>query len=79
LRPGKVLVDCSQNDRGRSTVAPYSLRALRAPSVSLPVTWDEVAAGAGGATSELFWGPADALARVARVGDLFAPVLHSPQ
>jgi bifunctional non-homologous end joining protein LigD len=79
LRPGKVLVDWSQNDMGKSTVAPYSLRALRAPSVSMPVTWDEVAAGAGGDTPGLFHSPAAALDRLAEVGDLFAPVLHSPQ
>jgi bifunctional non-homologous end joining protein LigD len=80
LRPGKVLVDWSQNDRGKSTVAPYSPRALRAPTVSLPVTWDEVAAvAAGGDVALLVHGPEAALARVAEHGDLFAPVLTTRQ
>ena len=80
LRPGKVLVDWSQNDMGKSTVAPYSLRALRAPTVSLPVTWDEVAAVAEtGDVAPLAYGPEDALARVERHGDLFAPVLTTRQ
>ncbi|HEU0131381.1 MAG TPA: non-homologous end-joining DNA ligase [Mycobacteriales bacterium] len=74
LRPGKVLVDWSQNDRGKSTVAPYSLRALRAPTVSAPVTWAEVERG-----RDLFFGPADVPARLDRYGDLFAPVLTTEQ
>lgn len=41
LRPGKVLVDWLQNDRMRSTVAPYSLRATSWPTVSTPVSWEE--------------------------------------
>jgi bifunctional non-homologous end joining protein LigD len=45
-RPGRVLVDWSQNDHGKSTVAPWSLRAdPHGPTVSVPVTWDEVADG----------------------------------
>ena len=80
LRPGKVLVDWSQNDPGKSTVAPYSLRALRVPTVSMPVTWDEVTAVATGGDGRLLaWGPAQALRRLATVGDLFAPVLSTPQ
>jgi bifunctional non-homologous end joining protein LigD len=75
LRPGKVFVDWSQNDRGKSTVAPYSLRALRAPTVSAPVTWDEVA----GDPARLFFDPPAALERIERYGDLFAPVLTTVQ
>jgi bifunctional non-homologous end joining protein LigD len=41
-RAGKVFVDWSQNDPGKSIVAPYSLRGLRLPTVSMPVSWDEV-------------------------------------
>jgi bifunctional non-homologous end joining protein LigD len=44
LRHGKVLVDWSQNAAAKTTVAPYSLRARPEPTVSTPVTWDEVAA-----------------------------------
>ena len=79
LRPGKVLVDWSQNDMGKSTVAPYSLRSLRAPTVSMPVTWDDVAAGAAGDMSALFVTPDGALTRLAAGGDPFAPVLTTPQ
>jgi bifunctional non-homologous end joining protein LigD len=68
-RPGKVLVDWLQNDPTRSTVAPYSLRATRRPSVATPVTWDEVAAG------ELAFGPADVVERLERQGDLLEVLL----
>ncbi len=43
-RPGKVLIDWSQNNGSKTTIAPYSLRARDLPTVSTPVTWDEVAA-----------------------------------
>ncbi len=42
LRPGKVLVDWSQNDAHKTTVTVYSLRARERPTVSTPVTWEEV-------------------------------------
>ena len=45
LRGGKVLVDWSQNNPAKTTVAPYSLRARDEPTVSTPLTWDEVEAG----------------------------------
>ena len=61
LRPGKVLVDWSQNDEHKTTVGVYSLRAKERPTVSAPVSWDEV------------------LERVAKRGDLFAPVLELKQ
>ncbi|GGP53951.1 non-homologous end-joining DNA ligase [Saccharothrix coeruleofusca] len=41
-RAGRVLIDWSQNNPGKTTVAPYSLRARSLPSVSTPVTWEEV-------------------------------------
>ena len=44
LREGKVLIDWSQNNGSKTTIAPYSLRARTHPTVSAPVTWDEVAA-----------------------------------
>jgi bifunctional non-homologous end joining protein LigD len=70
LRPGKVFIDWSQNNAAKTTVAPYSLRAEPTPSVSTPLTWDEV--GAGGA---LRFSPAQVLARVDRHGDLLAGLL----
>ena len=74
LRPGKVLIDWSQNDEHKTTVCVYSLRAKARPTVSAPVTWDEVEACAETGTPLGFeWD--DVLARVERVGDLFAPLL----
>jgi bifunctional non-homologous end joining protein LigD len=80
LRAGKVLVDWLQNDRSRSTVAAYSLRATPSPLVSTPVTWEEVGeVAAGSPEGALEFGVADVLARVERVGDLFEPVLRLEQ
>jgi bifunctional non-homologous end joining protein LigD len=77
LRSGKVLLDWLQNDRFRSTVAPYSLRATDPPAISTPVTWEEVravAAGEASATS-LSFDVAGVLQRLASMGDLFAPAI----
>ncbi len=70
LRKGKVLIDWSQNSRHKTTVAAYSLRARPRPTVSTPVTWDEVEAGAEG--DPLTFEAADVLARIEDQGDLFA-------
>jgi bifunctional non-homologous end joining protein LigD len=69
LRPGKVLVDWSQNNGSKTTVVPYSLRARTHPTVSTPVTWDEVAACARPA--DLVFTAADVPDRVAALGDLW--------
>jgi bifunctional non-homologous end joining protein LigD len=72
LRPGKVLIDWSQNSATKTTVSPYSLRALGAPTVSTPLSWDEVEAGAGGDDGWLLGlSPEDVLERVRTMGDLF--------
>ncbi|HEY6279237.1 MAG TPA: non-homologous end-joining DNA ligase [Streptosporangiaceae bacterium] len=73
LRPGKVLVDWSQNNAAKTTVAPYSLRAMPQPTASTPVTWDEV--GACRQPEDLVFTSDDVLARVADRGDLFAPLI----
>ena len=78
LRVGKVLVDWSQNTRSKTTVAVYSLRARERPTVSTPVTWDEVEAGAKGKADLRFEG-GDVLKRIEKQGDLFAPVLELKQ
>jgi bifunctional non-homologous end joining protein LigD len=70
LRPEKVFVDWSQNNPAKTTVAPYSLRARAEPTVSTPVTWDEVASG-----RELRFTAPQVLRRVDEQGDLFAPTL----
>ena len=77
-RPGKVFLDWSQNNRHKTTVAVYSLRARPHPTVSTPVTWEEVEACAEGA-AELRFEAHDVLARVDTLGDLFAPTLTEVQ
>jgi len=74
LRPRKVLIDWSQNNAAKTTVAPYSLRAREQPTVSTPVTWDEVESCKR--ASDLVFTADDVLRRVADAGDLFAPALN---
>ncbi len=79
-RPGKVLVDWSQNDPHKTTVNVYSLRARERPTVSTPLEWDELeAACEAGEASRLVFDHADALRRVEERGDLFAPLLSEKQ
>ena len=80
IRPGRVLIDWSQNHPTKTTVAVYSLRALESPSVSAPVSWDEVEAAAGAdAPVGLSFGPTDVFRRLEEQGDLFAPVADLEQ
>jgi bifunctional non-homologous end joining protein LigD len=78
VRPGRIFVDWSQNARHKTTIGVYSLRARPQPTVSTPVTWDEVEACAA-ATTELRFEWPDVLARVEHLGDLFAEVLTTEQ
>jgi bifunctional non-homologous end joining protein LigD len=79
-RPGKVFIDWSQNDEHKTTVCVYSLRARERPTVSTPVTWDEVEAlRASGDPDDLSFTSDEVLERVAEHGDLFAPVLELEQ
>jgi bifunctional non-homologous end joining protein LigD len=72
LRPGKVLIDWSQNNPAKTTVAPYSLRARPDAPVSTPIGWDEVEAVLDGADpGSLRFRTEDVLARVEDYGDLF--------
>lgn len=73
LRPGKVFIDWSQNSRHKTTIAPYSLRARSSPTVSTPLTWDEVGAGAEG--EPLVFEASDVVERIEAHGDLFDPTL----
>jgi len=73
LRPGKVLIDWLQNESFKTTVSVYSLRARERPTVSTPLTWDEVSSLAqGGDPEAIQMSPQQVLARIARHGDLFA-------
>ncbi|MDH3708129.1 MAG: non-homologous end-joining DNA ligase, partial [Acidimicrobiia bacterium] len=71
LRKGKVFIDWSQNTRHKTTIAPYSLRGRDRPTVSTPISWDEVADGADG--EPLVFEADEVLARVDELGDLFEP------
>jgi bifunctional non-homologous end joining protein LigD len=72
LRPGKVLVDWSQNNTAKTTVAPYSLRARPLATVSTPLRWAEVdALREGGDPESVRFDTVDVLARVEESGDLF--------
>ncbi|TQS39939.1 ATP-dependent DNA ligase [Cryptosporangium phraense] len=73
VRPGRIFIDWSQNNTAKTTVAPYSLRARPAPTVSTPLHWDEVAACRR--PEDLVFRFDDVLARAAEDGDLFADLL----
>jgi bifunctional non-homologous end joining protein LigD len=80
VRTGKVLVDWSQNDEHKTTVAVYSLRAREHPTVSTPVTWEEVERAAKKKDPNLLVFEAkQVVQRVEKMGDLFAPVLELKQ
>jgi len=68
-----VFVDWSQNDRHKTTVNVYSLRAMEDPTVSTPLSWDEVEGIAESGEPLSFTAP-EVLARVEELGDLFRPV-----
>jgi bifunctional non-homologous end joining protein LigD len=75
LRPGRVLVDWSQNDAHKTTVTVYSVRARERPTVSTPVTWEEVARCLDERDERLLtFEVPEVLTRAAEEGDLFAPV-----
>lgn len=73
LRPGKVFLDWSQNSHSKTTVAPYVLRAREEPTVSTPLSWDEVAKCAD--PGELVFLPDAVRERLDKHGDLMAPLL----
>jgi len=70
LRTGKVFIDWSQNNPSKTTVAPYSLRGRQRPTVSTPITWDEVHACQH--PQQLEFTADDVVDRVAHHGDLLA-------
>jgi bifunctional non-homologous end joining protein LigD len=79
-RTGKVLIDWSQNDANKTTVCAYSLRAGARPTVSTPVSWQEVQAARDGAhAGALCFEAEEALRRVRELGDLFAPAVSLVQ
>lgn len=71
LRPGKVFVDHSQNAAAKTTAAPYTLRARTEPTVSTPVTWEEIEAH-----QNLVFRIGDIAPRLDRYGDLLGPLIN---
>jgi bifunctional non-homologous end joining protein LigD len=79
-RSGKILIDWYQNNERKTTISVYSLRARERPTVSTPVTWEEVEAAAeSGDGSQLVFEAGEVLERIEEHGDLFAPVLELKQ
>jgi bifunctional non-homologous end joining protein LigD len=72
LRPGKVFVDWSQNNPAKTTICVYSLRARERPTVSTPLTWEEVERG-----GSISFTASEVLDRVERDGDLLAGALKA--
>lgn len=74
-RGGKVFIDWSQNDRSKTTVAPYSVRAMAAPTVSTPLLWEEIdAVRTRRDAARLSFDITEVPQRIGKHGDLFAPV-----
>ena len=80
VRTGKVFVDWSQNDEHKTTIAVYSLRARESPTVSTPVSWDEVERALKKKDAGLLVFDARAVVkRFEKLGNLFEPVIELKQ
>jgi len=80
IRTNKVFVDWSQNDEHKTTISVYALRARERPTVSTPVTWDEVEQTLKKKNASLLvFESKQTLERVEKMGDLFAPLLSLKQ
>src|SRR5215813_5010135 len=80
IRTNKVFVDWSQNDDHKTTVSVYSLRARERPTVSTPITWEEVERTLKKKDASLLvFESHQTLERVEKMGDLFAPLLTLKQ
>jgi bifunctional non-homologous end joining protein LigD len=79
-RVDKVFVDWSQNDRNKTTVCAYSLRAVPEPMVSAPITWDELAVAVKANRPEKLQFTTDVMPkRLEKLGDIFEPLLSLRQ
>jgi len=80
IRTNKIFVDWSQNDEHKTTVSVYSLRARERPTVSTPITWEEVEHTLKKKNAGLLvFESHQTLDRVEKMGDLFAPLLRLKQ
>ena len=73
---GQIYVDHMQNARGKSVVAPYSVRPREGATVSAPLDWSEVERKKIRTQDFTI---ANVLKRVKQKGDLFKPVLKKRQ
>ena len=73
---GMIYVDHMQNARGKSVVAPYSVRPRAGATVSAPLEWSEVERGKIETTD---FDIKNMLKRIERKGELFRPVLKKKQ
>ncbi len=79
-RTGRVFINWSQNDPSKTMIGVYSLRARERPTVSFPLTWEELEHFPGeGDPETLQVTHSEALKRVERNGDLFKEVLTRKQ
>jgi bifunctional non-homologous end joining protein LigD len=74
-REGRVFIDWSQNNPAKTTVAPYSLRGRQIPTVSTPISWDEVRACTR--AEDLVFTAEDVVDRVEDIGDLSEPLFDT--
>src|SRR6266567_5922133 len=80
VRTGKIFVDWSQNDEHKTTISVYSLRAREHPTVSTPVTWEEVERTLKKKDASLLvFESHQVLERIEKMGDVFAPLLSLKQ
>jgi bifunctional non-homologous end joining protein LigD len=80
VRTNRVFVDWSQNDQHKTTISVYSLRAREHPTVSTPISWEEVEQTLKKKdAARLVFEAHDVLARVEKMGDLFEPVRNLKQ
>lgn len=80
MRKGKVFINWAQNGTSNTTVCVYSLRAAEKPTVSTPLTWDELdSIAASGDPGKFEFISSDVIGRVEKNGDLFADLLTRKQ
>lgn len=81
LRRKKVMIDWSQNSQSKTTVCVYAMRGKHdEPFISMPLTWTELQKAQKASDRDaLFFTPDEALRRVKKQGDIFAPVLTTRQ
>ncbi|MEN6385937.1 MAG: non-homologous end-joining DNA ligase [Phycisphaerales bacterium] len=76
LRKGKVFVDWSQNSRHKTTATVYTLRARSQPTVSMPVSWQDIEnALKNNSPDKLIYTAEHAIKKVQKDGDIFNDVL----